>query len=635
MDGLETNAIQKLTRVLAIILAIWSVAYIAHLPSYLGINVAPPQHQAIFLALALALTFLSYPAKKGKPPGNWYDWLLVILGIIPCGYVVIFYDLWQFHAGISIVTYEVIFGISLTLAVLEGLRRVLGMIITVLLILFILHPLFNDHLPGILSGRGYPLERVISAIYFPPEGIFSVPLNIAATIIIGFLVFGQFLIYSGAGEVLMDLALSLVGRRRGGAAKAAIAGSGLFGSLSGSVAANVAITGTFTIPMMKSSGYRSDFAGGVEASASNGGQLMPPVMGAVAFVMADMLEVPYFKICSVAFIPAISYYFCMFMQAHFEASRLGLEGLSASDLPSFRKTVKKAWLYLLPVVVLIYLLFGLKYSPELSSFWATVCLVLITAFKKETRLSLREVSDALEKSGRAVTQVALPCVMAGVAMASLSLTGVALYMAGEIVKLAGGHLFLLLLLAAMASFIFGLGMTSIPCYIFVTIMVAPALEQVGISRMAAHFFVFWLALGSFITPPVCIAAFVASAIAQASPMRVGVRATLIGIGIYIIPFAFIYNPGLLLMGSLFEIVSSTIFVLIGLVALSAAIEGYLLERINLFQRALLFASAVLMFAPHWKTRFFGTVILAAIFAWQYRNKLQNARFQPPKACNAL
>jgi TRAP transporter 4TM/12TM fusion protein len=620
-----TKIVERLTRVLAIALVLWSVIYMSHGLDYLGIIVAPDQYKASFLGIILPLAFLSYRAKKGLTRVQWYDWLLIAVAIVPNAYVFLFNDSWRLHEIVGPTTYETAFGIALTLVLLEALRRVFGIILPLVLVLFLIHPLLSSYLPGLLSGKGYSLTRVWGVIYFPPEGIFGMPLNIAGTLVIAFLVFGQFLIKSGAGETLMDLALSLVGRARGGAAKGAIVGSCLFGSLSGSSAANVAITGTFTIPLMKTSGFRPDFAGGVEASASNGGQLMPPVMGAVIFVMADFLQVPYIEICYVALIPALIYYFCMFMGIHFEACRLGLKSLPASDLPSFRNTIKAGWLYFIPILVLIYLMFGLKYTPELSSLWATVSLILVTAFRKTTRLGFQGIMDAMEGSGRSIIQVGLACAMAGIIMASLSLTGVAVLISGELVKVASGNMFILLILAAIASFIFGMGMTAIPCYIFVAIMVAPALVQMGISEMAAHFFVFWLALGSFITPPVCIAAYVASAIAQSPPMRVGLQATLIGIGIYIIPFAFIYNPAILLEGSVSEIVLTITFVLLGIVALSAGIADYLVQRAGWVKRSLLFLSAFMIFFPSWTTRVSGLGVIAAILVWQIRFRISEAK----------
>lgn len=614
------SRMEKATRVLAITLTVWSCLYISRFTEYAGLMLSPAQNQAIFLGLVMALAFMSTPAKQGMKGVKWYDWILIAMGVIPNAYVVLFFDTWQLHGGTEPMTYEIIFSMALAIALLEGLRRVLGIVLSILVACFILHPIFSNYLPGLFSGRGYSLSRVGAMMFFPPEGVYSMPLNIAATIVVGFLTFGALLLVSAAGITLNDMALSLVGRVRGGAAKAACIGSGMFGMLSGSPSANVAVTGTFTIPLMKKTGYSPMFAGGVEAAAANGGGLMPPVMGAVAFVMADMLEIPYIQVCYVAFVPAILYYFGIFMMVDFEAGRLGLRGLPASQVPSFFNTLKTGWPYFFPVLVLIYVMFGLKFSPELSAFWATVSVVAVSWCRKNTRLGLKKILEALDSTGRNVVQIGLACAMAGIMMGSLSLTGISVLLSGEIVRVAAGSVFLLLILAAMASFVLGLGLPSIPCYISVSVLVAPALIQMGISKMGAHLFVLWYAIASFITPPEGMAFFVAAAVAQTNPMAVGWRATLLAIGNFVIPFIWIYNPGLILDGPVSGIVLAIVCAAIGMLALSAGIEGYLLKRIGWAQRVILMASAVLIFVPHWAPRSLAVAALAVICAWQWASR---------------
>ncbi len=605
---------EKVTRVVAIAVTLWSALYISRFTEYAGLMLAPAQNQAIFLGLVTALAFLSCPARKGGKGVKWYDWTLIVMGVVPNAYVLLFYDTWQQHGGTEPKTYEIVFSIALAIVLLEGLRRVMGLILSILLLCFLLHPIFSNHLPGILFGRGYSVPRVGGAIFFPPEGIYSMPLNIASTIVVGFLTFGALLLVSAAGQTLTDLALSVVGRVRGGAAKAACIGSGLFGMLSGSPSANVAVTGTFTIPLMKRTGYSADFAGGVEAASANGGGLMPPVMGAVAFVMADMLEIPYIQVCYIAFIPALLYYFGIFMMVDFEAGRLGLRGLPPSQVPLFTNTLKIGWPYFFPVILLIWLMFGLRFSPELSSFWAAVSVVAVSWCRKNTRVGLRKVLQALEDTGKNVVQIGLACAMAGVMMASLSLTGISVLLSGEIVRVAAGNLFLLLVLAAVASFVLGLGLPSIPCYISVSVLVAPALVQMGISKMAAHLFVLWYAIASFITPPEGMAFFVAAAVAQSNPMKTGWRATLLAIGNFVVPFVWIYNQGLILEGSLSEIILTILAAALGVVALSAGIEGFFLKRIGWVLRVLLVASGILIFSPDWSPRLIGGLALVVIFA---------------------
>jgi TRAP transporter 4TM/12TM fusion protein len=611
-------------RVLAISITAWSVIYIFHLIEYLPfikLFIAPAQHQAIFLGSILPLAFLYFPAKKNRKGLRWYDYILIVMSVVPNAYVVFFYDLWQYHAGTHSTSYELVFLIALFIALLEGLRRVLGIILPILTLCFAIHPLVCNYLPGILFGRGYTFDRVTTQFFLPSDGIYSLPLNISATIVIAFLFFGQLLVASGGGKTLMDLALSAVGRVRGGGAKASVVASGLFGTLSGSPTSNVATTGTFTVPMMKSTGYRPAFAAGVEATASNGGQLMPPVMGVVAFLMAEMLQVPYFQVCYTAFIPAVLYYILIFLQVDFEAARKGLKGLEGQDLPSVIGTLKSGWPHVLPVIILVYFLFIVKYSPELCALFSSVAIVVIGVFRRKNALNLARILEAMEGSARTAIIVVLACAMAGLMMGSVSLTGIAISISGDLVRIAGGNLFLLLVLAAITCFIFGMGMGSIPCYIFVSIMVAPALAQMGIPLIIAHLFVFWLALSSFITPPVCIAAYVAAAIAECSPMRAGVWATRIGIGIFIVPFAFVYNQGLVLYGSPLTIATTIIFSLIGALFTAAGLEGYLLTTTKLWQRIIFLIFGLMMFFPSLKVRLFALTLLAIASYFQLKSPL--------------
>jgi TRAP transporter 4TM/12TM fusion protein len=331
--------------------------------------------------------------------------------------------------------------------------------------------------------------------------------------------------------------------------------------------------------------------------------------------MADMLEIPYIQVCYIAFIPAMLYYFGMFMMVDMEAGRLGLRGLPASQVPSFRNTLKMGWPYFFPVIILIYLMFSLHFSPELSAFWASVSVVAVSWCRKNTRVGLRKILAALESTGKNVVQIGLACAMAGIMMASLSLTGISVLLSSEIVRIAAGNIFLLLVLAAMASFVLGLGLPSIPCYISVSILVAPALVQMGISKMAAHLFVLWYAIASFITPPEGMAFFVAAAVAQAHPMRVGWRAVLLAIGNFVIPFVWIYNEGLVLEGSVSDTILAIVAAALGMTALSAGIEGFFLKRIDWIRRILLIASGTLIFFPNWWPRLAGTFVFVIVLSW--------------------
>ncbi len=613
----------RAVKVAAILLTVLSVLYITHLLEPLGMSYLPVIHEAIFLGFILFMTFLIYPAKKGIDGPRWYDWLLITMGVLPCLYIVLFYDLWQYNAGTHARSYEVILCTFFVISLLEALRRVLGLSLLLTTLFFILHPMFCHNLPSILCCRGYSFERVMSQFFRPSQGIFGPEVEIASTIVIAFLLFGQMLVYSGAGDTLLGLTFAAVGRFRGGTAKAACISSGLFGMVSGSPSANAATTGTFTVPMMKKVGYRAEIAGAIEAVSSNGGQLMPPVMGVVAFIMAEMLQIPYAKVCYVAFIPAILYYLMVFLQLDFDAGRYNRVGLKEAEIPKLADTLKKGYLHIIPILILVYFLFVLRYSPELSAIYATVGIVLTAIFsmvglKKKPELTLRKSIFAFEDAGKSVVIIGLSCAMAGIMMASVSLSAIALSLSNNIVEIAGGNLLLLLFLAAVASFVLGLGLASIPCYIFVSIMVAPALEKIGIPQIVAHLFVFWWAVASFITPPVGISFFVSAAIARADVMKTGWLATYFGIANYLIPFAFVYNPGLLLMGSPAEIALSIVIGLIGITAIAAGFQGYFLSLAGLWQRVLLMIGGLIILYPNWWIRFIALVILAVPAIFQLR-----------------
>lgn len=619
---MQQNKWASVATVGAIVLSVMSVLFVTHILEPLGVSYLPVMHQAVFLAIIFFLTFVIYPARRNGSAIHWYDWILMALGIVPCLYVVFFYDLWQLNAGAQAQTYEILLCTSFVIALLEALRRVLGLSLTLVTLFFILHPMFCDYLPGILTCRGYSYERVMAQFFRPSHGIFGAEVEIASTVVIVFLLFGQLLVHSGAGDTMMGLTFSVVGRFRGGAAKAACISSGLFGMVSGSPSANAATTGTFTVPMMKKAGYRPEFAGAIEACSSNGGQLMPPVMGVVAFIMAEMLQVPYATVCFVAFVPAVLYYTMLFLQIDFDAARNSRTGVSQREIPRFFWTIKKGYMHLVPVLVLIYFLFGARYSPELSAVYAAASIVLLAlaslVLRRKPLLTRDRFVNSFEDAGKGVIIIGLSCAMAGIMMGSVTLSAIALSLSNSIVDIAGGSLFLLLFLAAIASFVMGLGMASIPCYIFVAIMVAPALERVGIQPIVAHLYVFWWAVSSFITPPVGISFFVAAAIAKADVMKTGWLATLIGIANYFIPFAFVYNQGLMLMGSTFEIIASIVVGFLSVAAVAAAFQGYLLTAASLWQRFTLALGGVVILYPTWSTRAAGLVVILFIAAYQLR-----------------
>jgi TRAP transporter 4TM/12TM fusion protein len=600
---------QVLVKTVGILLSAWSALYISHGTDYLGLEVSPNQHQGVFMGLLLILAFLINPANKKRPGMHWYDWVFIILGVVPCAYVVIFYKEWLFHSASEIESYELVLAAALVISLLEGLRRTMGLIVSCLTVFFLLHPLFSAYLPGILFGRGYSLERVGAMAYMQPEGVFSLPLNIAATIIIGFLLFGQLLLVSGSGRVLINMALSMAGRVRGGGAKSAVIASGLYGMLSGSPASDVAVTGSFTIPLMKSIGYRAEVAAGVEATASSGATIMPPVMGAVAFIMAEWLGIPYARIALISFLPAFLYYFFLIVQVDLHSAKEKILRIPVSEMPTLAGTLREGWFKLIPIPILLYLLFGRGYPPAVSGLWAGISMVIIMLLSKKTRISWKQLGDALASAAESAVVVGLACAMAGIMMASVSITGLATAISSFIVEVSSQNLFILLFLAAIACFLFGMGIGSIPSYIFVAITVAPALTKIGVPLLAAHLFVFWTAMSAFITPPVCVAAYVASAIAQCSPVKAGLHAVRFGAGFFLIPFAFIYNPALLLNGPVIQTVVATAALLIACFAIAIGFEGYLFRRVSWLQRALFIAAGIAMLHPGYLVRIASLLVI--------------------------
>lgn len=370
---------------------------------------------------------------------------------------------------------------------------------------------------------------------------------------------------------------------------------------------------------MKTTGYKSDYAAGVEASASTGGTLLPPIMGAVAFLMAEWLGVPYTHIAIIAFIPAVLLYYVMFLQVHFEAKKLNILSIPRSEIPPLRETLRKTPPFLIPVVVLLVLMFIFGFSPYASALWAALTILITTAFNKNSRVTLTKLGNIFSESANSSIIPGLACAMAGILMGSVAMTGIAASFTNSLVNFAEGRLFLLLLVAAAASFLFGMGVGSIPSYVFVAVLVAPALVEIGQPLIASHLFVFWIAMSAFITPPVCISAYVAAAIANAPPMRSGFQAIRLGIGMVLIPFAFIYNPGLILNDSITGIIVAIISIALGLLGIAIAFEGYLSRSLQWWERLLFMASGLIMFIPTYWIKLMSFGVMAMLFIWQYKN----------------
>ncbi len=567
------------------------------------------------LGFVLVLIFLLHPRGRLRVFGiPVMDLLLALLAIM-----VAYYLLWNFENIPDRYGNEnaadVIIGTLTVALVLEGTRRTVGWPLTLIASVFLVYAYFGPYMPGLLIHRGYPIPRLASHLSLAATGIFGIPLGVSATIVILFIIFGAFLTVSGAGSFFIDLATGLTGRSVGGPAKAAVVSSSLMGTVSGSAVANVATTGTFTIPLMKRTGYPPHIAGAVEAVASTGGQLMPPVMGAAAFIMSELTDIPYLKIALAATIPAVLYYAAAFFYVHLEAKRLQIKSIPPEERPNMLLVLRKGGHLLLPLCLLIYLLFR-SYSPIFAAYYAILALVAVSYLRRETRMGPRAILKALEEGAIGTLGVAAACACAGIVIGVLSLTGLGIRLSSILITLAQGNLPVLLVLTMGASIILGMGLPTSACYVLLAALGAPALTKVGVDLLAAHFFIFYFGIISCITPPVAMASYAGAALADADPSRVGFAAVKIGLVGFIVPYMFVYSPVLLGQGSLWEVGWALTTALIGCAALAAALQGYLLAPCKLPLRLLLAAAALILIAPGWVSDIGGLVLVGGCAAIQ-------------------
>lgn len=549
--------------------------------------------RAIHLTFAIVAVYVLYPAsrKGSKLSAPWYDLLLAAAAGGVIGYIAIFFNDIA-RRGAEPLSFEIYLGIAAILLVVEAGRRVVGNVLPTLSLLFLLYCYFGNYAPGMFQIRGYSLNRIIQHMYLTSEGIFGLALGVSATFVIVFIIFGAFLSKSGGAKFFNELALALAGGSPGGPAKVAVVASGLLGTINGSSVANVATTGTFTIPLMKKVGYSPHYAGAVEACASTGGQLMPPIMGAGAFIMSEFLSVSYLSIAAAAIIPALVYYTAIFTNVHLRARRDGLEGVSKSELPDAKEVMRRDGHLLIPIVVIIATLL-MKYTPLRAGFIGVVSVIVVSALKKNTRMSLRDTVDALVEGARGALGVALACALVGFIVGTSSLTSLGLTISNNIIEISGGSLLLTLVMAMVACLVLGMGLPTTANYIVCSTIIAPALIGMNVMPLAAHLFVFYFGIMADLTPPVCLAAFTGAGIAGASPAKTGVTATKIALASYLLPYCFVYNPMLLLQdvraGELAVLVVSAV---LGVIALAGAFEGWFYRNLKGAERILFGAFAL-------------------------------------------
>ncbi len=613
--------------VLSAVFILYCLIYVVDLlPLAFGIGISGPQHEGAFLGIILFLAFIILPGKKGiaraKPP--WYDVILALLSLLPTFYFTIFYETKIAASSGLIAPTNVVFGWLLAILILEAARRALGWAFTGIVALSILYLLFGNYFPGFVRTQSFSVPVIGEFMYVARDGIFDIPVTIASKIIVTFLFFAQLLFVTGAGDWFVAIANSIAGHVRGGPAKVAIVASGGFGMLSGGAPANVATTGAVTIPMMKKIGYSPTFAAAVEAVASTGGGIMPPIMGSAIFILSEWIGMPYWQVIIYAFVPALLYYLALFLMADLNAAKMGLRGLPKAELPQFWQTAKQGVWYLLPIIVLLYCLIGLTYSPQKSAIWAIASLIIISLFRRKGRMNPMTLVRGSERAVRALVVVAVAIAGVSIITGSLALSGLGYKLSFQLVDLSGGHLIVLLMLAAATSYIMGMGVGPLVCYLTLAMMVAPALVNMGVYMLSAHLFIFYWAITSFITPPHAIAAFVAAGIAESDPFRTGFLAMRLGIATYIVPFIFVYKPALLLNGSPPEIAVTILFSIIGIASLAAGAEGYLLRKLNWLQRILLVAGGITFVLSSGTVQIIAGAALAAAVLWHLMNvKIRN------------
>lgn len=595
-------------RVLAVLLSLFSLytAAFGVLPGIL--------QRSVHLLFILLIVFFTIRDKQKKLL-SVANLVFALLSVICFGFLILNYKTIFSKFGL-LSTFEILIGIIAVVLVLEASRRTAGWPIVLVALAFIAYGVFGQHLSGMFRHRGYSLERIISQFFYGTGGLFGIPLGASATFVILFIIFGSFLNNSGASKLFMELAILLTGRTIGGPAKVSVLASAFMGTISGSATANVVTTGTFTIPLMKYSGYKPKFAGAVEAVASTGSQLMPPIMGAAAFIMVEITGISYSTIAIAAVIPSILYYGSLYSVVHFQALKSNLGRMDDKDIPSLQYVILHKGHLLLPILLLITLLV-LGYSPMLSVLLATIAIIVVSWIRKDTRMGLHMIIASLREGAEGTVVVATACAAAGLVSGIISLTGFGLKISSVLTILAGQNLMLALIFTMISCIILGMGLPTAPVYILVSALMAPALINLGISVLAAHMFVFYSALLSAITPPVAVAAYAAAGIAKERPMRIAMTACKIGIVIFIIPYFFIFQETLLAQGSAINVITSGIVALVGTVVIGVSTVGFLFKKIPFIVRIIIFVSGLLLIDRAFVTDIIGFIVVSLFVLVQW------------------
>jgi TRAP transporter 4TM/12TM fusion protein len=598
------NAVRWVISIVAVAMSLYHMYAIA---------IAPPEaliFRSSHLLFASVLVFLLYPLRAGRTTPDWGDLLMVLVAVVVCGYFLVNYS--YIVSRIPYIddptTVDMVLAVLCTIMVLEATRRVIGWALPVTALVFLAYALLLTDVT--VSG-------LLDQLYLTADGIFGSTLGVSAGYVLIFVLFGSFMERTGTGQLFMDFALALTGRSAGGPGKCSVVSSSLFGTISGSAVANVMVDGPITIPLMKRSGFRPHFAAGVEAVASTGGQIMPPVMGAAAFVMAEFMGVSYFQVTLWALIPSLLYYLACFGAVHFEAKKHGLVGLPAADCPRLATVLRERGHLFIPVLIILYGMFN-DYSAPLAALAGTLACFPVAMLRKSTRkdLKLAGVWDALVDGAKNCLSVALACASAGIIIGVIALTGVGISFTQIVMHLAQNTLVLALALTMVAGIVLGMGMPTTPAYIVMVSLLVPALIKLGVIEPAAHMFAFYFAILSAITPPVALAVYAAAGLAKSDLWTTGLAAVKIGAAGFIVPFMFVYEPSLLMIGEWHEIAFAAIPAAVGCLLLAAGLQGYLIRQANMLERVLLVAAALLLIKPGLITDLMGLGLAGLVVAMQ-------------------
>ncbi len=616
-EGLQAKDLSRFNVFAVAVIGIAMSVY--HL--YTGYFGAPEAflHRSIHLLFTMVLIFIISPLSKEAwaKKYRWTDGLLIFLTLVCLGYLFINYEyiVTRYALVHPLSSWDLTLGILLTVLLVEASRRAIGPALPITAGFFLAYAYIGPFLPGLLRHSGFSTEMIIDQLYLTTEGIFGMPLGVSATYVILFIIFGTFLEKSGTGQLFMDFASAITGWTRGGPGKISCISSALFGTISGSAVANVMVDGWLSIPLMKRTGFKPPFACAVEATASTGGQIMPPVMGAAAFVMSEFTGIPYITICLYALIPALLYYLALFSSIHFEAGRTGIKGIPKEELPRLRVVMARRGHMFIPLGVIVYMMIQ-GYTPMYACIFSTIAVVVLSFIRPETRMSFKTFLKALEESAKNTLGVAAACACAGIVIGVINLTGVGLKFTSFVLFVAGDSLIPALVLTMVAGIILGMGMPTTPAYIVQAALLIPALIKLGVLNVAAHMFVFYFSTISAITPPVAMAVYAAAGIGGAKLWPTGLWAMKIAATGFIVPFMFVYGPSLLFIGSWFDIITSAISASFGVIALSAGLMGFLVKELKMWERFILVAAALMLIKPGIYTDIAGYAILLFVYLRQ-------------------